>query len=146
MKNLLNVAVIGLFAMTLLVGCGKSEHVKKAEEFADKACKCEDAKCAQAVGKEFTEWTATIKNEKVFKSDAEKVKTATEKFTKCLTAAMLKGIGGAAKPAAAKPAAAKPAAAKPAPAAAKPAPAAAKPAPAPAAAKPAEAKPAEASK
>ncbi len=109
MKNIK--LLLGTLAVSslLLVGCGKNEAVKAAEEWADAVCKCKDADCAMKASVEGNEKMQKFRDAKGTKEDAEKIMAAGKKVQECLQKTMSAGVPEA-------PAAPAPAAPAPAPA------------------------------
>ena len=83
LKNIVLSSIVGMMALS--AGCGEHESVKAMNDFAEKTCKCEDMKCITDAGKEMVEIAAKYKDAKVSQGDADKIKAATEKATKCIT-------------------------------------------------------------
>lgn len=84
-----------LFGIGLLAGC--SDASKEVEKFADKACACKDAACAESVQKEFLAWAE--KNQDA-RGDEARAKKAGERLMGCV----MKAMGGGLKPKADAPA------------------------------------------
>jgi len=82
-RNIVLSSIVGMMALS--AGCGEHESVKAMNDFSDKVCKCEDMKCLTDSTKELTELGAKYKDAKVSQSDADKIKAATEKATKCIS-------------------------------------------------------------
>ena len=86
MKMLKRTAVaLCVVPMMMFAGCGEHEAVKAMNDFADEICACKDAKCLTDATKKFSELTKKYGDEKVSQGDADKIKAATEKITKCMT-------------------------------------------------------------
>ncbi len=70
------------FAVSLAFGVvGCEDASVEIVKFADKACACADAKCADGVAEEFVKW---IKENKNARGDQEKANEAGQKLGKCL--------------------------------------------------------------
>jgi len=73
----------------LAVGCSSAAN-KKLDEFADRACACNDAECGQKVMKDFLAWAKENENARGSESAAEKsIKRMQECIAK-LTSKMIK--------------------------------------------------------
>jgi len=77
---------------------GGGEYVKKMEEFAEKACACEDAECTTKVAQEQADWLSANaeKASKLEAEDAEKVTAASTKLAECTTKIATKAAADAA--------------------------------------------------
>ena len=87
--------IFAALSLSLLASaCGGGEYVKKAEEFAEKACACKDAACATDVTKEQATWLSENAETaaKLSSGDAEKVAAATTKMTECVTKLATSGM------------------------------------------------------
>ena len=76
---------------------GPAEAMAKMEEFKTKMCACKDAKCAQGVSDEMTEWSQemarTMKEPtRMSKDDQRKAAAIGEEMGRCMQTAM--GVGG----------------------------------------------------
>ena len=67
-----------------LGACGENEHVKTAKKIEKKACSCKDLACMQEVQKMLLDFQKKAGNEKVVKSDADKIKKHLDAAAKCL--------------------------------------------------------------
>jgi hypothetical protein len=74
---------IGLGVTALLSGCG-NEIVAKVEAFADRACACKDAACADAVHKEYEKFVVENADQRGKEADHKKVIAAGDRMAKCL--------------------------------------------------------------
>ncbi|MFT7621329.1 MAG: hypothetical protein ACI9WU_000490 [Myxococcota bacterium] len=83
MKNAL--AVLSIVSLTLFFGCGEHEAVSEMNGFADEVCACKDMKCLTESTKKLTDLAKKHAETKVTQGDADKIKGATERATKCIT-------------------------------------------------------------
>ena len=68
-----------VFSLATAAGC--SDASKDIEKFADRACACKDAACADKVAADFGAWA---KKNKDATGDQEKAAKAAERMGKCL--------------------------------------------------------------
>ncbi len=111
LMRLVAVGVAANFAMTALSGCSKSKDDEKADRkerrkkkreekrkaqraivdpfvaVADRACKCDDVRCATDASKEFSDLTKEHGDKKVTKESADEIRSATERYAKCVAEA-----------------------------------------------------------
>lgn len=87
---LATILALGAFSLT---ACGENKWVKRASEIEKKACACKDAKCALEIRKMVIKFQKDAGDEKVAKSDGEKIKKHMTKAAACLVAVATKGAG-----------------------------------------------------
>ena len=78
MKKLLQIT-LALGLVSIVAGCHDAS--KDIEKFADRACACKDAACAEAVINDFSKWAKDNKNAR---GDQDKATKAAERIGKCV--------------------------------------------------------------
>lgn len=83
----MNILKTGMLAVALvaLVGCGKNEAVKAAEDMADAVCECKDLACAQKASNEGSEKLMKLaESSRGTEDDAKKIMAAGERAADCI--------------------------------------------------------------
>ena len=78
-KTVSKLLVAASLCFVSVTGC--SDASKEIEKFADRACACKDAACAEKVAEDFGAWA---KKNKDASGDADKAAKSAEKMAKCM--------------------------------------------------------------
>lgn len=75
---------VALAAVLLLAGGCKNKVVDQLEDFADQACACEDAACAEKVQEAFNTWRENNQTARGTEEHRKRAETAMKKLSGCL--------------------------------------------------------------
>jgi hypothetical protein len=81
-----------------------AEAIAMMGKFSDAMCRCVDKACADRVVEDMSRWgtemakAASPHNERITEEDTRQMAVITEEMTKCMTKAMMQGMGSGATP------------------------------------------------
>lgn len=83
MKPLLGTIVAAALGLLCAAGCG-SKLAEELEGYAEKACACADAACAQKVQTEFEAWAERNKMARGSADERKRAEKAMRRFSECM--------------------------------------------------------------
>ena len=76
-----------LLVVLSVAGCDRTDAVKTYESWADEACACKDAECADKLGQRLNELAKKYSGVKMQRADTEAILAAGQRGGKCLVEA-----------------------------------------------------------